>query len=316
MCYLWHLVSPPPPSFIKLFLKNVQDAFRFVWPGNSAQETITQQIRRRRTDPPKPVSRAIRHSLRKNSECFQEQIDGSLDTRRQPTMTKAELLHHAWVSGQVTSNKYVEILKTGIDNSPEGMAILQSLITKSRPLPPPPNAYAPVRQHPKDHAYARRYPPPTGGSMGGGWKCHFCNYTNQPTGGAWVCAMCGRMRDTIDDASSVGSSHSDMSYLTEYSGSGFPSIQVRYFGQSVCCQIGLLQKCICDFGKTKNGSLMLTLRGYFGVEGAAGTFESQRKDIEKMSGGPRGLSMSLITGLAVGPSLNCLHTRMLLTADD
>ena len=211
----------------------MQDAFKFVWP-HATQGTISAQIKRRRSDPLKPVSRAIRHSLRRGSETFQDLIEGSGDTRRQPpSMTKAELLHHAWVGGQVSSNKYVQILKIGIDNSPEGMAVLQGLSTQSRlptptptPIPTHTSAYASVRQHPRDHAYARRYPPTGAPIGGGGWKCIYCNYTNQPTGGAWVCAMCGRMRDTIDDASSVGSCHSDLSYLTEYSGSGFPTIQV------------------------------------------------------------------------------------------
>ena len=57
---------------------------------------------------------------------------------------------------------------------------------------------------------------------------------------------------------------------------------------------------------------MLTLRGYFGVVGATGTFESQREDIEKMPGGPRGLLMSLVTpGLATGHSVDCLRVRKL-----
>lgn len=230
-----------------LFDRFFQDAFAFVWPSKS-HGTISMRITKRRSNPPKPVSKAIRSSLRLSASELREQIDGALSPKHssQRTMTKAELLHHAWVNKRITANKYVEILKVGVENSPDGIEILRSL---AGPSPTGPSSYAPAR-HPvatRDNAYIRRHPSTIstasaasagGASPGGWWTCPYCGVANKSVV-AWVCAMCGRMRDTMDDGASVGSSVSDVSYLsfrTEYSlrsgvsDTGQISLQVRSFG--------------------------------------------------------------------------------------
>ena len=256
-----------------LFDRFFQDAFAFVWPTKS-HGTISMRITRRRSNPPKPVSKAIRRSLRLSPSELREQIDGALSPRHnnQQTMTKAELLHHAWVSGRVTANKYVEILKVGVENSPEGLEILRSL---AKPSPTGPGSYAPARNPvaTRDHAYIRRHTSVLSAASaqsgaGGGWTCPFCGCSNQPVV-AWVCAMCGRMRDTMDDGASVGSSISDVSYLsfrTEYSlrsgvsDTGQISLQVRSFGH---CGLFSQNMSLVNFKiLTLTFFLLMPLRGY------------------------------------------------------
>ena len=54
-----------------------------------------------------------------------------------------------------------------------------------------------------------------------GWRCPLCTHVNPPDAAIWICAMCGTMRETDEDALSLGSRHSDVSHLsfcaTEYS---------------------------------------------------------------------------------------------------